>query len=151
MRVAWIVAYCVGRPNTVHVNVVMVAPSRAFGGIGSQIDNAGQIIRSGGVAGREWEKESGISGCLLEQDDPFAAMRNRSGYVMEHRLVMAKYLGRPRLKAEQVHHKNGNRHDNRISNLELWKISHPSGVRHNDYHCAGCRCFTRKGSNGAIH
>ena len=62
-------------------------------------------------------------------DSPFASMRmGGTGYVLEHRLVMAKKLGRPLLKGETVHHIDGDRSNNDEANLQLRRGRHGPGA-----------------------
>jgi DNA-directed RNA polymerase subunit RPC12/RpoP len=44
---------------------------------------------------------------------------NDNGYVLEHRLVVEKFLGRYLTDKELIHHKNGVRTDNRLENLQI--------------------------------
>lgn len=55
-----------------------------------------------------------------------------AGQRAEHIVVMEKKIGRRLLKGETVHHKNGIRHDNPESNLELWTSRHGKGQRVSD-------------------
>jgi hypothetical protein len=51
---------------------------------------------------------------------------------LEHRYVMAQVLNRPLWPDESVHHRNGDRLDNRPENLELWSRWQPRGQRVED-------------------
>src|SRR4051812_15927519 len=85
-------------------------------------NNKGKSLRKTKISGPDcanWKggifKDRGYRYVLMP-DHPNA---KQSGYVAEHVLIMSRHLGRPLAKGEDVHHKNRDRSDNRIENLEL--------------------------------
>lgn len=89
---------------------------------------------------KRWLRHGHPTTYLRHRRNPegFETRRDHNGYVLiyknqkelrEHRVVMEGFIGRPLVKGEFVHHKNGNRADNRLENLELWTRFHPSGQR----------------------
>lgn len=75
-----------------------------------------RLLRSGYVQITDWEHPNA----------------NSAGRVLEHVMVVTEMLGRPLTLGENVHHKNGVKHDNRPENLELWTTHQPSGQRVED-------------------
>lgn len=71
--------------------------------------------------GGTYTNKNGYKWVTLKPDDPLMVMARKKGSarIQEHRLVMARSLGRPLDKQEVVHHKNGIKNDNRLDNLEL--------------------------------
>ena len=86
----------------------------------------------------------GYTYVLIYPDDPFYDMaiksksKPKSRYVLEHRLVMARHLGRLLLKSETVHHIYGNKHNNAVCNLQLRQGKHGKGSVHQ---CVDCGSF----------
>ena len=58
-----------------------------------------------------------------------------SGNVYEHRLILARKLGRSLRSEETVHHIDGNRRNNSPENLQLRQGHHGKGAV---LHCADC-------------
>lgn len=91
--------------------------------------------RHGGWKGGKSTNAQGYVLVLIPHDHRFASMRSTTGYVLEHRLVMAEYLGRPLLPHETVHHKDTDKTHNQIENLQLRIGKHGQGAC---YRCSDC-------------
>ena len=83
----------------------------------------------------------------VSPEDFFFAMADPRGYMPEHRLVMAKHLGRLLHKWELIHHKGiafplgsiENKQDNRIENLMIIVTGHKGNAHRAKITCPHCQ------------
>lgn len=78
--------------------------------------------------GSKWQTASGYIMMYMPEHPNARA----NGVLPEHTFVMSETIGRALAKDENVHHKNGDRADNRPENLELWSKAQPAGQRIED-------------------
>ena len=67
-----------------------------------------------------WFNLNGYLACTVKYDDGTKVT------VLQHREIVEKSLGRKLLREEVVHHKDGNKRNNRLNNLEVMSLSEHS-------------------------
>lgn len=85
--------------------------------------------------GRFVETKTGYVKVTLGRTDPLRTQADKTGQMYEHRYVMSLHLGRLLESWEEVHHKDGNRENNNIKNLQLRSTKHGPGVV---FRCLDC-------------
>jgi hypothetical protein len=100
-----------------------------------------------------------IEKVIKKGDYDYALVKNhpnstKNGYVLLHRIIMENSLNRQLINNEIVHHKDGDRHNNNVENLEimtrekhasLHNLKYPSGGHTIELICANCgKIFIRK-------
>lgn len=112
----------------VKFNSTAISINRALRSVGVVSKNKASGENHGSWKGGITVTQHGYLQVLVPLDHPMASMRTSTGYVLQHRLVMAEKIGRPLGRYETVHHINGIVTDNRIENLQLRQGLHGKGV-----------------------
>lgn len=91
------------------------------------------LLDRSGSNGGNWkggrnQRLNGYVQIYIPKNDPLHCMVHKGGcYAFEHRIVVARSIGRPLNSNETVHHINGDKIDNRIENLQLRFGNHGPG------------------------
>lgn len=81
------------------------------------------------------QRQEEIRGKTRVRKDGYVEEHTGRKYVLQHRFVMERALGRELATREHVHHRNGDRGDNRLENLERIDVvehirMHPDWPQH---------------------
>ena len=108
---------------------------------GVSVQPVKRILRESGVRMRKPAKRPGVGigsdnpawkgGRRVRKDD-YVMVWTPGGDRLEHRVIMEKAIGRPLLDAEIVHHKDGNRSNNVLENLELFGSQSEHALHHGE-------------------
>lgn len=116
-----------GKPHTPETQARISATKRANPQTGPKAPNwkGGRYLSRGYVYVK-------LSGLPAHEREMFASMATRNGgtYIPEHRLVVARRLGRALTSEETVHHINGLKGDNRPENLEHHESNSSHRMKH---------------------
>ena len=98
--------------------------------VGCSVGYAHRLLKRAGVptherlgSGRRGKSKGRVelsTGYVMLYSPKHPAANPKHPYIFEHRLVMEEHLGRYLLPSEVVHHKNRDRADNRVENLEVF-------------------------------
>ena len=105
-----------------------ISVSRALRNAGVESKRNASGSAHGSWMGGKTRHQDGYILVSVPVDHKYASMRGVTGYVVQHRRVMAEKLGRVLGRYETVHHINGVVTDNRIENLQLRQGRHGKGV-----------------------
>lgn len=72
----------------------------------------------------------------------------KNGYIREHRYVMEKHIGRCLKSTEHIHHKDGNKKNNSIDNLEILGASEHMKSHRRSFGCSVKDCKNRHQARG---
>lgn len=127
-RQYWLCVCQCGNEKTIHKTLLTTGKTRSCGCLRDEISRAQPKMENS----RSWRGGRVLDGGYVAIYKPDYPKAKSNGYVREHIYVMEQHIGRSLTKKENVHHKNGDKQDNRIENLEVWNTSQPAGQRTED-------------------
>lgn len=116
--------------NKVHLNT---GPRKPL----PQMRGANNPAWKGGVTYRRRKGNYPISVKYVRCPAELMTMARKDGYVMEHRLIIARLAGRPLTRTEVVHHVDHNPMNNNPPNLELWPDNRSHKLAEHGRHVEG--------------